>query len=219
MAEQFDLIIFDWDGTLMDSAARIVASLQAAGADLGLPAKTDEQCRNVIGLGMHEAIQSLHGDINPAHISSFAHRYRHHFLVECVQPEALFEGVHGILQALEQRQLWLGVATGKGRNGLDRVLQKTDCRRYFHSTRCADETSSKPDPMMLHEIMDELNVSPERTLMVGDTEYDLDMARRAGTAALAVGYGAHEGERLHRYKPLACLNSVDEMAQWLAVNI
>ena len=219
MAEKFDLIVFDWDGTLMDSAARIVASLQAAGADLALLAKTDAECRNVIGLGMQEAIQSLYGDIDPGHIPRFADRYRHHFLVGCTQPEVLFEGVHGILQTLTQRQLWLGVATGKGRKGLDRVLQQADCSRYFHSTRCADETSSKPDPMMLHEIMDELDVVPERTLMVGDTEYDLEMAQRAGTAALAVSYGAHEGERLHNYQPLACLNSVDEMAQWLAVNI
>jgi len=219
MADKFDLIVFDWDGTLMDSAARIVASLQSAGAELGLPAKTDMECRNVIGLGMREAIESLHDVTESALIPMFTERYRHHFLVSCSQPEVLFEGVHGILQALTQRQLWLGVATGKGRKGLDRVLQLTDCNRYFHSTRCADETSSKPDPMMLREIMDELGVLPEKTLMVGDTEYDLEMAQRAGTAALAVSYGAHEGERLQNYQPLACLNSVDEMAQWLATNI
>ncbi len=219
MAQRFDLIVFDWDGTLMDSAARIVASLQAAATDIGLPAKTEAQCRNVIGLGMQEAIQSLHEIVEPSLISRFTDCYRHHFLVSCPQPEVLFDGVHGILQALRQRQLWLGVATGKGRKGLDRVLQQTGCSRYFHSTRCADETSSKPDPMMLREIMDELGVVPEKTLMVGDTEYDLDMAQRAGTAALAVSYGAHEIERLQSYRPLACLNSVDEMAQWLAKNI
>ncbi len=219
MAGKFDLIVFDWDGTLMYSAARIVASLQAAGTDIGLPAKTDEQCRNVIGLGMHEAIQNLYVGINPGYIHRFADRYRHHFLLGCTQPEVLFEGVHELLQTLEQRQLWLAVATGKGRKGLDRVLQQTDCSRYFHSTRCADETSSKPDPMMLHEIMNELDVVPERTLMVGDTVYDLEMAQRAGTAALAVSYGAHERERLHSFQPLACLNNIDEMKQWLAANI
>ena len=219
MAEKFDLIVFDWDGTLMDSAARIVASLQAAGADIGLPAKTELECRNVIGLGMREAIQSLYAFIEPSLVPRFTERYRHHFLVGCTHPEVLFEGVHGILQALTQRQLWLGVATGKGRKGLDRVLQQTDCCRYFHSTRCADETSSKPDPMMLRQIMDELGVRPEKTLMVGDTEYDLEMAQRAGTAALAVGYGAHEIERLQSFEPLACLNSVDDMAMWFATNI
>ncbi len=219
MAEKFDLIVFDWDGTLMDSAARIVASLQAAGADLGLPVKTDAECRNVIGLGMFEAIQGLHEVTEPELIPRFSERYRHHFLVSCTHPEVLFDGVHGILQALVQRQLWLGVATGKGRKGLDRVLKQTDCSRYFHSTRCADETSSKPDPMMLCEIMDELGVMPEKTLMVGDTEYDLEMAQRAGTAALAVSYGAHESERLQIFEPLACLKSIDEMAQWLAKNI
>lgn len=219
MAEKFDLIVFDWDGTLMDSAARIVASLQAAGADLGLPTKTDVECRNIIGLGMQEAIHCLHDDIAPGLVSGFTERYRHHFLVSCSHPEVLFEGVHEILQTLTQRQLWLGVATGKGRNGLNRVLQQTDCSRYFHSTRCADETSSKPDPLMLCEIMAELDVAPERTLMIGDTEYDLEMAQRAGTAALAVSYGAHEIERLQSYQPLACLDSVDEMAEWIAVNI
>jgi len=219
MAENFDLIVFDWDGTLMDSAARIVASLQAAGDDLGLPAKTDQECRNVIGLGMQEAIQGLHEVIEPGLIPRFTDRYRNHFLVSCSQPEVLFDGVHSILQVLTQRQLWLGVATGKGRKGLDRVLQQTSCSRYFHSTRCADETLSKPDPMMLREIMDELGVRPEKTLMVGDTEYDLEMAQRAGTSALAVSYGAHDSERLLNYQPLACLNSVDEMALWLAKNV
>lgn len=203
----------------MDSAARIVASLQAAGADLGLPERTDAECRNIIGLGMHEAIHGLHDGIDPDLVSSFTDRYRHHFLVSCPHPEVLFDGVHEILQALEQRQLWLGVATGKSRKGLDRALKQTGCNRYFHSTRCADETSSKPDPMMLREIIDELGVVPEKTLMIGDTEYDLEMAQRAGTAALAVSYGAHEIERLQSYRPLACLNSVKEMAQWMAVNI
>jgi phosphoglycolate phosphatase len=219
MAEQFELIVFDWDGTLMDSAARIVASLQAAGSDLNLPDRSDAQCRNIIGLGLKEAIHTLYQDFDPQLLTQFTDRYRHHFLVASPQPESLFEGVHEILQALERRRLWLGVATGKSRKGLDRALQQTDCRRYFHSTRCADETCSKPDPMMLREIMSDLGVAPERTLMVGDTEYDLEMAQRAGTAALAVSYGAHEIERLESYQTLGCMSSVTEMAQWLSDNV
>jgi len=211
--------VFDWDGTLMDSAARIVASLQASGEDLGLPQKSDAECRNVIGLGLNEAINTLYQGFESHQLTEFSDRYRHHFLVASPHPESLFEGVHKILQTLEQRQLWLGVATGKSRRGLDRALQQTSCKGYFHSTRCADETCSKPDPMMLREIITDLGVSPEKTLMIGDTEYDLEMARRAGTAALAVSYGAHEADRLESHKPLACLASVTELAEWLEANI
>lgn len=218
MSAQFDLIVFDWDGTLMDSAARIVASLQAAGEDVGLPLRSDAECRNVIGLGMYEAINTLHPQMDPKHARRFVERYRHHFLVACPLPEVLFDGVHEILRSLEARRTWLGVATGKSRKGLDRALEYTRCKRYFHATRCADETCSKPDPMMLREIIEELDVPPGRTLMVGDTEYDLEMARRAGTAALAVTYGAHEPQRLEGFAPLACLDSVAALAMWLAGN-
>jgi phosphoglycolate phosphatase len=219
MSARFELIVFDWDGTLMDSAARIVASLQAAGAAMGLPDRSDAECRNIIGLGMSEAINTLHPDLDPELAPRFVDNYRHHFLVACPTPEVLFDGVHEILQSLEERRLWLGVATGKSRKGLDRALDETDCRRYFHSTRCADETCSKPDPMMLREIIAELDITPERTLMVGDTEYDLEMARRAGAASLAVTYGAHEPQRLKSLAPLACLDSVAALASWLADNV
>lgn len=218
MSAKFDLIVFDWDGTLMDSAARIVASLQAAGRDVGLPRRSDAECRNIIGLGLQEAINTLHPTMEPHHAPHFVERYRHHFLVACPLPEVLFDGVHEILQALERRRLWLGVATGKSRQGLDRALDHTGCKRYFHATRCADETCSKPDPMMLREIMADLDVAPERTLMVGDTEYDLEMARRAGAAALAVTYGAHEPQRLESFAPLACVDSATALATWLADN-
>lgn len=219
MNRQFDLIVFDWDGTLMDSAAKIVASLQAAGVDLGLPERSDAACRNVIGLGLKEAIETLHQDIPEAQIPIFADRYRHDFLVASPLPESLFDGVHDILRALEAKQVWLAVATGKSRQGLKRALSVTDCHRYFHSTRCADETCSKPDPQMLKEIIDELGVEPEKTLMIGDTEYDLEMAQRAGVASLAVSYGAHESHRLDRYENLAKLDSISALGQWLNQNV
>ena len=219
MSARYDLIVFDWDGTLMDSAARIVSSLKSAGEDLSLPVRSDAECRNVIGLGMYEAITTLHPGLDPENANRFVDRYRHHFLLACPLPEVLFDGVHEILQSLEQRRIWLGVATGKSRKGLDRVLEQTGCKRYFHSTRCADETCSKPDPMMLREIIADLGVTPERTLMIGDTEYDMEMAQRAGTAALAVSYGAHEFHRLEKYQPLACLDSVESMGRWLMNNL
>ncbi len=219
MSSQYELVVFDWDGTLMDSAARIVSSLKAAGEDLALAARSDLECRNVIGLGMHEAINALHPGLDPEISTRFAERYRHYFLVACPLPEVLFNGVHEILHDLEQRRLWLGVATGKSRKGLNRSLEQTGCKRYFHSTRCADETCSKPDPMMLREIVEELGIPPHKTIMIGDTEYDMEMAQRAGTAAVAVTYGAHESHRLANHQPLACLQSVEALGQWLANNI
>ncbi len=213
----YDLIVFDWDGTLMDSAARIVASLRAAGEEMALEAHPDQALRNIIGLGMFEAIRALHPELSPNDQHRFADHYRHHFLEACPQPEALFDGVHEMLQQLCTRpELFLAVATGKSRKGLDRVLADTGCKGYFHSTRCADETCSKPDPQMLRELMDELGVEPQRTLMIGDTEYDLEMAQRAGSDSLAVTYGAHEVHRLQAYKTVATHHSVAELHAWLA---
>lgn len=219
MTRPFDLIVFDWDGTLMDSAARIVDSLQAASNELELASRTDQECRNIIGLGLNEAINMLYPEIDNEMRARFTDRFRHSFLVASPQPETLFAGVHEILQSLVQRQLWLGIATGKSRKGLDRALKETDCGAYFHVTRCADETCSKPNPMMLSEIIEELDVRAEKTLMIGDTGYDLDMAQRAGVAAVAVSYGAHEIEQLKLYQPLACLTSITELDHWLAANI
>lgn len=212
----FDLIVFDWDGTLMDSAARIVGSLRAAGEELDLDQRSDLELRNVIGLGMREAIHAIYPDLSEVDQARFTDRYRHHFLVASPLPEVLFEGVHEMLQHLCSRpELYLAVATGKSRKGLNRVLAETDCKGYFHTTRCADETCSKPDPMMLRELMDELGVAPEKTLMIGDTEYDLEMAGRAGTASLAVTYGAHESHRFEAYDTLATHDSVKDLHDWL----
>lgn len=215
MRRRFDLIVFDWDGTLMDSAARIVESLRAAAADVGLEPLPDSTLRNVIGLGLHEALSALYPQLDGAGIGSFADRYRHHFLVAGTTPTPLFAGVMDMLESLAAQPILLGVATGKSRRGLDRAMSEMRCRQFFHATRCADETCSKPDPLMLRELMEELDVMPERTLMVGDTEYDMEMASRAGAAGLAVSYGVHEHERLRAHAPLACVNSVAELHVWL----
>jgi phosphoglycolate phosphatase len=214
MLKAFELIVFDWDGTLMDSAARIVASLRASGQDLGFKDLTDAGFRNVIGLGLQEAIRALYPAISDEELWKYADRYRHHFLESCPLPEQLFDGVPEILAALHRQPVMLAVATGKSRKGLDRALRHTNCGRYFQATRCADETTSKPHPQMLLELIEELGAKPETTLMIGDTEYDMEMARRAGTAALAVTYGAHEPHRLAQYQPLASLDTVQALGQW-----
>jgi len=219
MSSKIELIVFDWDGTLMDSSARIVESLREAARALGLAEHDDVHLRDVIGLGMREAILKLHPELDDGELVRFTDAYRHQFLVACPHPTPLFDGVLEMLGALEQRRLWLGVATGKSRRGLDRALKDTELGRYFHVTRTAEETCSKPDPEMLHEIMDELGVHPENTLMVGDTEYDLDMAQRAGVASIAVTYGAHEHHRLPAYNPLVCLHSVKELHRWFQSNL
>ncbi len=219
MPQTFELIVFDWDGTLMDSAARIVASLRAAGQDIGFSDLSDAGFRNVIGLGMQEAIRALYPAISDAEVWQYADRYRHHFLESCPMPEQLFEGVPEILASLHRQPVMLAVATGKSRKGLDRVLRHTNCGRYFQATRCADETTSKPHPQMLLELIEELGAKPETTLMVGDTEYDMEMAQRAGAAALAVTYGAHESHRLDQYQPLASLNNIHALGQWFENNL
>lgn len=157
------LIVFDWDGTLMDSEAKIVNSMRAAGHDLGLAALDDKTLRNVIGLGLKEAIEMLYPSADRHTHSAFADRYRHHFLAVDGETSTFFSGALELVQGLRSRGLLLGVATGKSRRGLDRVLAEQNCGEFFHATRCADETFSKPHPQMLLEIMDELAVAPDRT--------------------------------------------------------
>ncbi len=219
MSTGFDLIVFDWDGTLMDSAPRIADSLRSAAHDLGLEEHHEQGYRDVIGLGLREAVEALYPALDDDGIERFTDRYRHYFLHACPTPAALFDGARPLLERLASQPLALAVATGKSRKGLERALDETACRGYFHSTRTADETRSKPDPAMLLQIIEETGVAADRTLMVGDTEYDLEMARRAGVAALAVGYGAHPRERLRACRPLALVDSVAELSRWLEETI
>ncbi|MGE0081631.1 MAG: HAD-IA family hydrolase [Thiohalomonadaceae bacterium] len=212
---EFKLVVFDWDGTLMDSEARIVACLRAAVTDLALAPRTDEQYRNIIGLGLAEALQNLFPEEPASTHAALVERYRHHFLDADTTPSTLFEGAADTVRVLAERGLLLAVATGKGRRGLDRVLAETGMGQWFHATRCADETFSKPHPQMLLEIMDVLGADPRETLMVGDTEYDMQLARNAGASAVAVSYGVHALERLLAHGPLGHIDDIRELIPWM----
>ncbi len=212
----YKLIVFDWDGTLMNSESRIVASVAAALSDLSLPALPRERVRNIIGLGLREAVEVLLPGRSDSFYGQYIDRYRYHFLEGDTTPMPLFDGVRETLHELRDRGWMLAVATGKSRRGLDRALEETGIGQLFAATRCADESPSKPHPGMLEELMGQLQVRPDDTLMVGDTEYDLQMALNAGTSAIAVCYGVHGRERLLEFAPLACLDAISELKDWLA---
>ncbi len=212
----YKLLVFDWDGTLMDSEARITGCLAMTFEDLGFAAPPREALLNVIGLGLPEAFRTLAPEIDGETLRGLTDRYRYHFLSDHHAPATLFPGARETLVALDRAGYLLGVATGKGRRGLDRSLDETGCSGLFAVTRCADETASKPDPQMLVEVMDVAGAWPHETLMIGDTEYDMLMARHAGAGALAVSYGVHARERLLAAKPLGCLDDIREITGWLA---
>ena len=208
----YKLLVFDWDGTLMDSEAGIVSSMQTAFRNLALDVPSDEAVRNIIGLGLKEAIEAILPDPdNQELVDKLVLSYRHHYLEADGGKSELFPAVEKTLEQLEQSGYLLAVATGKGRGGLDRVLDETGLRHYFVATRCAGETFSKPHPQMLNELVDFTGVDAAQVLMIGDTEYDLQMANNAGTDSIAVSYGAHEVERLLRHEPIACLDAITEL--------
>jgi phosphoglycolate phosphatase len=209
------LIVFDWDGTLMDSEAKIVDCIQAAFRDAGRRAPSRDASRNIIGLGLAEAMAKLWPGCSDEQRNQVVERYRHHFLDANETPSCLFSGARELVEELAKSGYLLGVATGKSRKGLNSALEGTGLVHRFHATRCADETFSKPHPEMLLQIMDELGAEGPETLMVGDTEYDMQMANNAGARALAVCHGVHERDRLLRHGPLDCLETLQEMPRWL----
>lgn len=217
MPNTFELLVFDWDGTVVDSAAHIVASLQAACRDIGLPHPEEARARYIIGLGLQDAMNYLLPDLPASDYPRLVERYRYHFLAGD-QGVSTFHGIEAGIGELHARGFLLAVATGKSRRGLDRALADTGLGRYFHLSRCADEGFSKPHPDMLLTLMESLGVPCERTLMIGDTTHDLEMARNAGVSAVAVTYGAHERQALHALEPLACVDSSDELMTWLREN-
>jgi phosphoglycolate phosphatase len=214
-SKRFDLLVFDWDGTLMDSAAVIVASLQAACGDLGLPLPGDEQARYIIGLGLNDALNHILPGVDVALYPRMAERYRHHFLKRD-GGTTLFPGIADVISGLHRTGSKLAIATGKSRRGLARSLAATGLEPFFHASRCADEGSAKPHPGMLHALMEELQVPSHKTLMIGDTSHDMEMARAAGVASLGVSYGAHPVGALLACGPLGCVHSVEELRRWLA---
>ena len=215
--KQFDLIVFDWDGTLMDSTSAIVKCIQAAAKDLGLPIPNDEAASHVIGLGLHEAMQAVMPNIDPVYYPRMVERYRVHFLSRHHEL-VLFDGVRDMLTELSQDGYFLAVATGKSRVGLNRALNAVGLLSLFDATRCADETFSKPHPAMLQELTRELGQDMKRTVMVGDTSHDLLMANNAGAAGVAVQYGAHPIEQLTACKPMYSAATVAQLHGWLTEN-
>jgi phosphoglycolate phosphatase len=217
MPKRFDLLVFDWDGTLMDSAGTIVSSIQNACRDLDLPVPSDAASRHVIGLGLQEALEMLAPGRNADEYERLVERYRYYYLGQDSQI-SLFEGVAQAIADMRDAGFLLAVATGKSRQGLNRALEHSDLGAYFHSTRCADECFSKPHPCMIDQIMDELGVAPARTVMIGDTSHDLQMAVNAGVDALGAGYGAHPKAHLEALSPLICADSFIELNEWIVEN-
>jgi phosphoglycolate phosphatase len=214
MGRRFELIVFDWDGTLMDSTGAIVASIQAAARDLGIAPPSNERASHIIGLGLIDALRHALPDLPADRYQDVALRYRQHYLARD-QDLLLFDGVVDLMEELAGAGYMLAVATGKTRKGLDRAFEVSGLGSCFHASRCADECHSKPHPQMLEELMAEFGVAPDATLMIGDTTHDLQMAGNAGVAALGVAYGAHPRATLEALSPLFCASNVAELAAWL----
>ena len=212
---QLDLICFDWDGTLFDSTAIIVRSIQQAVLDVGGAKPTDEAASYVIGMALMPALAHAAPDVPKEKYPLLGERYRHHYLAT-QHDISLFDGVLPMLAGLKGRHHWLTVATGKSRRGLDDVLASRQLHGIFDGSRTADETAGKPDPRMLPELMREFGADPERTLMIGDTTHDLQMARNAGVASVGVSYGAHEPHDFGALGPRYIAHSVAGLNRWLA---
>jgi phosphoglycolate phosphatase len=213
------LLVFDWDGTLADSIERIVTSLQYA-SKTALDIDISEQhARNVIGLGLHEAVCALHPELDEQqhreHLNRVADAYRQHYLYENTVPAPLFAGVEDMLERLKQAGYTLAIATGKSRTGLERTIQEHAVGQLFATTRCAGETKSKPDPAMLHEILNELDYQPASALMIGDSEHDLKMAANANVASIGVTHGVHDQSTLNKHAPLTCLDNITDLPGYL----
>ena len=214
---RYELIVFDWDGTLADSTAIIARSIREALRDMGEPVPDEVAARYVIGLGLADALRTVAPTLPPERHSELVAHYRTRYLA-AEQDIPMFEGAVELLGELHRAGHFLAVATGKSRLGLDRVLTKNGLATRFHATRCADEGRPKPHPDMLLHVMDRLGVTPEATLMIGDTTHDLLLAKNAGVDAVAVTYGAHAREPLAVLEPVGTAHSLAELAQWLREN-
>lgn len=214
MPKQFDLIVWDWDGTLADSTGMITQAVLKAAEQVGLPTITAKTASNIIGLGLRESIHALYGDIPEAQVQAMATQYTaNYYAGEREIP--LFAGAADTIIALNKRGFKLAVATGKGRNGLNLALEHCGLGKYFHATRTVDECFSKPHPQMLDELMDNLVTLPERTLMIGDTSYDLHMAQNAGVSAVGVTFGAQAAEQWQHLNPIKQFDDFADLGEWL----
>jgi phosphoglycolate phosphatase len=209
------LLIFDWDGTLSDSTSKIVTCLQKAAETAGFPVLEDDVICNVIGLGLPEVMERLYPRLGDDEKEQVRLHYVEHFLAADQTPSPFFNGVEKGLRSLKDAGFKMAVATGKSRRGLDRVLDRLDMRSYFDASRCADETLSKPHPLMLEELLLEMDVSAGKAMMIGDTEYDMEMAQKANVHRVAVSYGAHHIDRLKPYQPLLCTDHFPDFVEWV----
>jgi phosphoglycolate phosphatase len=211
----YSLLIFDWDGTLMDSQAQIVNCMQSAIKELTLEARTDQQISNIIGLGLEEAIIELYPSLNHKMVKLTAQTYRDFYLYKDKTPSPLFDGVEAVISGLRDKGYDLAIATGKSRRGLDKGLQETNMHEFFPITRCADETRSKPHPQMLEEILVDHDTHASKALMIGDSEYDLQLANNAKVDGLAVSYGVHGLIRLLKQEPVGFIDKIEQLPDWL----
>ncbi|SFY03542.1 MULTISPECIES: HAD-IA family hydrolase [unclassified Pseudomonas] len=216
MHPEYKLLIFDWDGTLADSIGRIVESMHAASDRTGFARRDDLAVKGIIGLGLPEAIRSLYPEIDDQELVVFRQHYADHYIALEAEPSPLFDGVLDTLQAFRAEGYHLAVATGKARRGLDRVLKAHGWEDYFDVTRAADETASKPHPLMLEQILAHCEVRAEQALMVGDSSFDLQMARNAGMGSVAVSYGAQTIEALRAFEPRLTIDRFTELHAWLS---
>lgn len=209
------LVIFDWDGTLLNSLSKIANCMQLASQDVGLEMLHIDEIKGIIGLGLREAVTTLYPEAPEDSLQLLSERYSHHFVIQDQEPCPFYPGAQTALEELKAEGHYLAVATGKSRRGLNRVLGNLGMEGYFHATRCADETASKPDPLMLSELLSELNVPVEEAVMVGDTEFDLAMATRLGMRRIGVSYGAHSPARLANQKPEAIVDNLQQLRSLL----
>lgn len=215
MKKAYELLIFDWDGTLADSIGRIVESMNAAAVRAGEAQRSDDAIKGIIGLALDEAIHTLYPHLEPVQVESFRQHYADIYTALDQQPSPLFEGVSESLDAFRAEGYRLAVATGKARRGLDRVLKANGWQAFFDITRAADETRGKPHPLMLEEILGHCGVEPARALMVGDSAFDLQMASNAGMHSVAVGYGAMPLQALAEFGPQVCIDHFSQLREWL----
>jgi phosphoglycolate phosphatase len=209
--KKYKLVIFDWDGTLMDSVGRIVSSMRSAAAQANLNIPSEEAVKNIIGLSLPEATDILFPLCTEQQARHLLVFYKEHYVTHDTTPSPLFNHAISLLQQLKDNQQLLAVATGKGRNGLERVMAETDTKAYFNASKCADESESKPSPDMVLQLLEQLNINPQEAVMIGDTVHDMAMARSAGIDRIGVTMGVHDRESLSEFQPIAVVDSLAEL--------